>query len=102
MSTADSTATSRSEPERYALNAENTRWRVVDGEAVLISLTTTHYYSLNDTGTFVWELLAGGAHTAEDLADAVAARYRRPVDGVLDDVRLLLDELVREDLVLAR
>lgn len=89
-------------PGRYAVNAENARWRVVDGEAVVINLTNTHYYSLNKTGTFVWSLLVDAERSADDLVEAVAVRYGRPGDAVRSDVQDVLDELTRENLVVRK
>lgn len=88
--------------ERYAVNAENARWRVVDGEAVVINLTSTHYYSLNKTGTFIWGLLVDAERSLDDLVEAVAVRYARPNAAVSADVRSVLDELTRENLVVVK
>ena len=40
-------------------------------EAVLLSLETQQYYSLNETGSRVWDLLSDG-HDAEAIAEAIA------------------------------
>ena len=75
---------------------------MVDGEAVVINLTNTHYYSLNKTGTFIWGLLVGAERSLDDLVDAVAIRYGRTSAAVSADVRSVLDELTRENLVVTR
>ena len=87
--------------ERHSVHRQNARWRIVDGETVVINLTTTHYYSLNRTGTYVWNLLLEGGQSVDDLAGAVAARYGQPLDVVRRDVRALIDDLRREDLIVA-
>jgi hypothetical protein len=88
--------------ERHSVHRLNTRWRIVDGETVVINLTSTHYYSLNKTGTYVWNLLLEGGQSVDDLAGAVAARFGQPLDVVLGDVRALIDDLRREELIVAR
>jgi hypothetical protein len=88
--------------ERYRVDPDNARWRIVDGEAVVINLTSTHYYSLNKTGTFIWNLLVDGDHGLDDLARAVAAQYGRSTEAVVPDVRAVLDDLTRENLVVRR
>ena len=88
--------------ERHSVNRQNTRWRIVDGETVVINLTSTHYYSLNKTGTYVWNLLLEGDQSMDDIAGAVAARYGQPVDVVLGDLRALIDHLRREELIVTR
>lgn len=52
----------------------NVTWRKTGDEAVLLDLETSDYYSLNETGTFIWELLAAGK-TPEKAAAALAAEY---------------------------
>src|SRR6185503_19652713 len=88
--------------ERHSVNRQNTRWRIVDGETVVINLTSTHYYSLNKTGTYVWNLLLEGDQSMDDIAGAVAARYGQPVDVVRGDLRALIDDLRREELIVTR
>ena len=83
----------------YTIDRDNASWRVVDGEAVIIHLVTTHYYGLNATGTFVWNLLAEKPHTAGELAAALAAHYGEPVGTVASDVDEVLAGLVAEQLV---
>jgi hypothetical protein len=87
--------------ERHSVHRQNARWRIVDGETVVINLTSTHYYSLNKTGTYVWNLLVEGGQSVDDLAGAVAARYGKPLDVVRGDVRALIDDLRREELIVA-
>lgn len=84
---------------RYTIDRNSASWRVVDGEAVIIHLVTTHYYGLNATGTFLWNLLAEKPHTAAELAAALAAHYGEPVEAVTADVDGILDGLVAEHLV---
>jgi hypothetical protein len=45
---------------------------VSESEAVLLSLDTSRYYSLNETGVAVWEALQNGA----SMSDLVAALCR--------------------------
>ena len=84
---------------RLTVNRDNALWRIVDGEAVLISAATSYYYSLNRTGTFVWNLLADGPLTPDDLVRRVADHYGVAAAAVRDDVGALLDQLRAEDLI---
>jgi hypothetical protein len=84
---------------RYAIDTENASWRVVDGEAVIINLSTTHYYGLNETGTFVWRLLADRPMAADEVATELAAHYGESADAVAPDVAAILQGLVAERLV---
>ena len=85
----------------YEINADSVRWRIVDGEAVLIHVETTIYYSLNATGTVVWQLLADGRGDLDGLTQGVAEKFDRKPAEVEDDVRHFLDQMQEEGLVRA-
>ena len=73
----------------------------VAGEAILIDLNTGSYYSLNETGTWLWEHL-DGKRTVGELATelAIACNIPDQVDAIQGDVIELLTDLTREKLVL--
>lgn len=83
----------------FALNDNNVAWRLVDGEAVIINTKTTYYYSLNQTGTFVWQLLGEQPHSLEQLIEKVAAYYVQPPDSVRADVIAIIEHLEQEELI---
>jgi hypothetical protein len=69
------------------------RWRVVDGEAVVVSQRSGEVLGLNETGARLLELIAGGA----DLADAVrtlADEFAAAPDEIEADATSLAHELV--------
>ena len=70
-----------------------------DGTGVLLDLTTKFYFTLNDTGVFVWKtLLRQESASPESLADALVAEFEVDLSVARDDVSSLVDELVREGL----
>jgi hypothetical protein len=76
--------------------------RVAD-ETVLFPLRNsvvdlTSIYTLNETGSFVWEQLDGSRSVA-DLVDQVVARYEVPRAEADEDVSALIADLVAEGLV---
>ena len=83
----------------YAIKENELSFRVLDGEAVIISSTTGYYYSLNRSGTSLWTVLADGGRDAESLAAVLAEHYDRDAAGVGADVRNVLAVLVAEGLV---
>ena len=80
------------------VNDQDVAAKVVDGEAILINLTSGLYYSMDKVGGFVWSLFAPGSSIAQ-VADAVAARYSVPPAQAREDVRRLARELLEENLV---
>ncbi len=83
----------------FVANKENTSWRIVDGEAVVIHLETTHYYSLNPTGTFIWNLIADKPLAESAIVASVAEHYDQTPEQVAGDVENLLSELLQEKLI---
>lgn len=78
----------------------NATHQTVAGEAIVIDLNTGSYYSLNETGTWLWENL-DGLRTVAELAVDLAAFCGIPeqVDMVEGDLIELLNDLVKEKLV---
>ncbi len=80
------------------VNNQDVAAKVVDGEAILINLTSGLYYSMDKVGGFVWSMFDPGSSVAQ-IADAVAARYSVPPAQAREDVRRLARELLGENLV---
>ncbi len=69
-----------------------------DDEAVLLSLETQRYYSMNETGTRVWQLLSDGRNP-DDIATAITQEWDTTFDEALAYVKEFLAELEEEGLV---
>lgn len=67
-------------------------------EAVLLHLDTQRYYSLNETGAHLWELLDGGRSPA-DLAQALHHAYDITSEEALNVVQAFVDVLQRDGLI---
>ena len=74
---------------------------VLDGEAIIINLTTGLYYSLDGSGALVWALIARGA-TIDELSEELGAAYGLTAAQVRPDVEALLGDLSAEGLVAER
>ena len=74
--------------------------QAVAGEAIVIDLNTGSYYSLNETGTWLWENL-DGQRTVGQLAQELATACSIPEQNetVQADLIELLGNLAREALV---
>jgi hypothetical protein len=82
----------------YKINSENITYRIIDNQAVILNLNTGDYYSLNETGTFIWGLIEKGI-TREDLIDRVLEEYAIDKKDVIRDIKLLLKDLISEKIV---
>ena len=80
------------------VNESDVAAKVVEGEAILINLTSGLYYSMDKVGGLVWSMIVHGS-SVEQVAEVVAARYGVPVAGAREDVRRLVRELLDENLI---
>jgi len=72
--------------------------QIDEEESVLLSLETQQYYSLNETGSRIWELLSEG-HDVEAIALEITKEWDATPDEALQHVRSFLQELNEEGLV---
>jgi hypothetical protein len=69
-----------------------------NGDSVLLHLGTQTYYSLNETGTQIWQL-AGQGLTLEAIGQAIEARYEVTPDLARQSVIELTASLAAERLL---
>jgi hypothetical protein len=82
---------------RYTVSPDAAFAAVEDG-AVVLHMRTKRYYSLNETGTFVWRRLEDGMARAEIVAQVVD-EYDVGIAEAEIAVARLLDELMQESLI---
>jgi hypothetical protein len=82
-----------------SVNGSHVVHETIDGETILIHLGTGTYYSLDGVGSEAWELLATGA-TRERLLDCARDRYLGDPEEIELGVCGLMEELLREDLLI--
>ncbi len=73
--------------------------KVIDGEAILIDLSSGMYYSMEKVSGLVWSMIMTGSSVAR-IAEGIAERYSLPVAQAKEDVRALVEELLADNLVL--
>ena len=69
------------------------------GAAVLLDMETHRYFSLNESGSFMWRHLSAGT-SVTDTAALVAERYSLGPEKALKDTEKLVSELSRAGLLL--
>jgi hypothetical protein len=71
-----------------------------DGSAVLLHLETQFYFTLNETGVFVWKLLASErAWDRESLTKELTREFEVDQARASSDLDALLDELRAQELL---
>jgi hypothetical protein len=67
-------------------------------ELVLLDTRDEQYYSLDEVGAFIWQLI-DGQRTVADLVAAVVAEYDAPEPTIQQDVLEILENLASEQLI---
>jgi hypothetical protein len=80
--------------------SEGVHARRFDDEIVLLDLQGGRYYGLDEVGADVWEALSDGA-TVEDVVARLHDRYDVERARLEQDVRALVDDLMRSGLLVA-
>lgn len=74
-------------------------WRLVEGEVVLLNITTGQYYSLDEVGTRVWSLLPATGSSLEGLRNALLKEFDADASAIDRDLQDLFGRLLAADLV---
>jgi hypothetical protein len=77
-----------------------TAWRVIEGEAVILSLDTKVFRGLNAVGSRVWELI-DGRRSLDDIVAHIIGEFEVPPDVAARDVATFVAELIDKRLVTA-
>jgi hypothetical protein len=72
--------------------------KVIDGEAIIMNLSSGLYYSMDNVGAAIWELIAR-RYSVREVADVIADRYGVDRERAAGDVQRLVQELLDEHLV---
>jgi hypothetical protein len=78
--------------------ADDTLFRTVENEAVLLHLNDGNYYSLNETSIYFWEALRD-RQPLEPVIERIVTEYETTQEAVLQDLRTFLRELLDYHLI---
>jgi len=84
--------------QRFELVNGDVAAKVMDGEAVIINLTSGIYYSMDKVGAVLWGLIQSG-HNLQECIDFVKKLYDISREQVQVDAGNLIQELVQENLI---
>ena len=70
----------------------------MEGETVLLNLSTGRYYTLNRLGSVIWEHCTGQS-TISDIHAALCDRFEVAPERALDNLVSLVNELIQEGLL---
>jgi hypothetical protein len=85
---------------RLRLNVDKVVASLIDGEPIMINLSSGVYYSMDGVGGFIWERIAA-AHSVEEIAAALTESFEVSLEQARNDVINLAAQLLAEDVVVA-
>lgn len=82
----------------FRINSPPVVAETLDGEATIVDLERGIYYSLNESGSYVWDELRRGAEPRA-IAASLATRYSISSEAAEEAVEGLVRELVEQQLI---
>ena len=76
----------------------NVQGTTLDGETVLLDLSSGRYYTLNRVGTAIWECCTGN-QSLQDIHVALCGRFEASSERIADDLLALVTHLGHEGLL---
>jgi hypothetical protein len=83
---------------RLRPNTGDVAAKVIDGEAIIMNLANGLYFSMDEVGSAVWEMVEVG-RSLDEMAAGLEARFEVDRPTVEADVTRLAGELLAENLV---
>ena len=82
----------------FRINSPTIIHEIIEGEAVIINMEMGHYYSIDQTGAGIWELVDKRASTAE-IVESITQCYAGNPKTIQSSVLDFVAELQRENLI---
>lgn len=76
---------------------DNTPWKELDKEGILLKLKDGDYFGINEVGLFIWKLLNGNKDL-EQIAKRVTLRYKVSKATAFSDTLKFIKTLYKKDL----
>ncbi len=84
--------------QRFRVNTPTVTHETIDGEAVIINLDSGNYYSLIESGSFIWGLIEKGASSGE-VHNLLLQTYQGDATDIDRGVQALMAQLLQENLI---
>jgi len=84
--------------QRYKINKDKVTYRIIDAEAVILNLDNGYYYSLNEVGTKIWQMIEKRKQLIEILS-FLSEQYQVDKKRLRGDLIGLVKDLKKEKLI---
>jgi len=84
---------------RYHINDAEIIHELIDGEVMLLNLTNGNYFSLDNVGVIIWEMISQNC-TVEVLIEAIAGFDSANKDSMEAAIRQVVAQMIEEGLII--
>jgi methyltransferase-like protein len=85
-------------PGKYLRRNSSTAYRIINGAALVVGASEGKLRTLNNVGTFIWEL-ADGQHTLEEIIDRVCQEFDVDYSVAKQDAEAFVKELESKNML---
>ena len=83
---------------KYVIKGKDVIHKEIESRSVLLNLDNGNYYTLNETGTFIWSLI-DGKNDIQHIIGRLVERFAVERDEASGDVETLVTDLMKENLI---
>jgi hypothetical protein len=83
----------------YTVNEMKVISELLDGETIIINLENGNYYSMNETGSIIWNTLANN-HTLGAILEHLSSRFSAPKEELEKELGNIVSFLEQEELIM--
>jgi hypothetical protein len=83
---------------QFVINAPAVVSEIIDGEVVIMNLTSGNYYSSDNVGAVIWGWIEGGK-TLRNIEQLLSLRYAADAEDLTAALTVFVDRLIAEKLV---
>lgn len=84
--------------DHFLVNNSEIAAKVFDGEVILINLSTSGYYSMDNVGGFIWEMI-GKHYRFGEIIESVVALYQVPNQKSGQDIEYFIMTLTMHGII---
>lgn len=82
----------------YSIDKDKVFWRKVEGETVVLNIDTGFYYTLDEVGSVIWDMILS-SQDLDRIATKIANEYDIDDITAKRDMQAFLKNLKKEDLI---
>ena len=84
----------------YSTN-KNCSITTVDDTTIFLDLETGKYFTTNDLGSYIWEMLSSNTiYSIDEVVDAIIETYDIDINSARNDLDFFLKDLIKNEITL--